>query len=887
MLGIIAQYRLVAADSEHLTAEERKVVAVALHNFLSLKEGRDGQAQEERLIPPMLAFSKLRKAFKIPSGFRGNQDALRRSSVVSVERVSLDPEPNPQLGLRFCIWVALKFEDLHTEESCDLVSEILYTNNWFSLYWEALELLKKSGVLITSESIRALIRSYSLMGLTEKAVETFGRMHELDCKPDIHTYNTILKAVLRKELFLLAFAVYSMVLKSNCCPDEYTYNMLIDGFCKSGDIEGALETLTDMDQSDTLPDIITFTTIMSGLCQMKKVDEANRLFNVMKERGCQPDLISYNVLINGFCKQGRLDEAVSFLQLIERDGYDLQLNGYSSLIDGLFRARRYNEAHLLYTRMLKEGIMPDVVLYTIMIRGFSKEGRVGEAVKMLDEMTQSGLIPDAYCYNAVIRGFCDIGLLDRARSLHLEISENDGFHNTCTHTIIICDMCKRGMVREAQEIFNQMENLGCFPSVVTFNALINGLCKAGKLQEANLLFYKMEIGRSPSLFFRLSQGSDRVFDGVSLQKKMEQMCEAGQILNAYKFLTQLADSGVVPDIMTYNILINGFCKSGNISGAFKLFKDLQLKGLSPDSVTYGTLIDGLYRVDREEDAFKIHEHMLKNGCKPSFSVYRVLMTWLCRKRKISMAFSLYMEYLKNVAGRDSDSINALNEHFVRGEVEQTIRGLLKLDFRFREFDVAPYTILLIGFCLANKLDEALIIFSVLDEFNININPTSCVHLISGLCVEGKLDNAVDIFLYSLDKGFMLRQKICKQLLKHLLDSQDKKDYAIDLVGRMNSVGYPLKKYHSCMAVSSSTLLPLLPPVFGNLMAPLLIGCDVRNMTAETLEILSNKEIAATHLESTEGKFKLLEKMVAVRFIVVMLHISNGVYLHLHLGFRLL
>jgi len=29
-------------------------------------------------------------------------------------------------------------------------------------------------------------------------------------------------------------------------------------------------------------------------------------------------------------------------------------------------------------------------------------------------------------------------------------------------------------------------------------------------------------------------------------------------------------------------------------------------------------------------------------------------------------------------------------------------------------------------------------------------------------------------------------------------------------------------------------------------APLLIGCDVRNMTAETLEILSNKEIIAVN-----------------------------------------
>lgn len=31
-----------------------------------------------------------------------------------------------------------------------------------------------------------------------------------------------------------------------------------------------------------------------------------------------------------------------------------------------------------------------------------------------------------------------------------------------------------------------------------------------------------------------------------------------------------------------------------------------------------------------------------------------------------------------------------------------------------------------------------------------------------------------------------------------------------------------------------------------LQAPLLIGCDVRNMTAETFEILSNKEVIAVN-----------------------------------------
>ncbi|KAK7280133.1 hypothetical protein RJT34_25195 [Clitoria ternatea] len=243
--------------------------------------------------PPMLSLSKFRKALEIPYGFR-------RLFIPSEEPVF----PNPQLDLRFCIWVALKFESLTTRGHCNLVSEVLCTNKRFSHYWEALELLKKAGVLITSDSVRPLIRAYWQMGLADKAIESFGRMSELGCRPDAHAFNTILNVALRKDLFFLALGVYNLMLKSNCSPDEYTYNVLIDGFCKTDNVKGALEMFDEMDQRNILPSLLTFTIIISGLCHGKKVDDAWRLFNVMRERGCQPDLISYNVLIDGFASWG-------------------------------------------------------------------------------------------------------------------------------------------------------------------------------------------------------------------------------------------------------------------------------------------------------------------------------------------------------------------------------------------------------------------------------------------------------------------------------------------------------------------------------------------------------------------------------------------------------
>jgi pentatricopeptide repeat protein len=132
----------------------------------------------------MLTFSKFKKAFSpIPSSFCG----FRRTANNSLRSFSVDSD---QQGLHFCIWVALKF-DTFTSKPYKSVSGILARNNWHSIYWEALELLNKKGILLTSDSVRALVRSYSNLGQTNKAIEAFGRMREFGVIPDGHMYNTI------------------------------------------------------------------------------------------------------------------------------------------------------------------------------------------------------------------------------------------------------------------------------------------------------------------------------------------------------------------------------------------------------------------------------------------------------------------------------------------------------------------------------------------------------------------------------------------------------------------------------------------------------------------------------------------------------------------------
>ncbi|XP_047957764.1 pentatricopeptide repeat-containing protein At1g79540-like [Salvia hispanica] len=722
--------------------------------------------------------------------------SLNRQVVISVLQSQARLNKEPLISFRFFIW-ASDTAHLRSSFSNKLMFDMLLSSgnvNSLDSCWGLLDELRNEKMSVSADAFAVLILVYWRLKNAEKAVDAFGKMKDYDCKPNLFACNVILHVLVKENAILLALAVYNMMIKLNIDMGCDTFNVLIDGLCKNGMTEAALNLFEEMTDRGILPNRITYTVVISGLCKTKRTSDAYNLFNEMVSSGCEPDSATCNTLIDGFCKQGLIDEACVLLKSFHDDKYDVGIKGFSCLIDGLVKANRFSEAEVLFQKVIQVGLDPDIVLYTIMMRGLSDAGRMNDAVSMLRDMLRRGIVPDTQCYNVLIKGFCDLGLLDDAESLKLEISRNNQIPNMYTFTILIRAFCRNGLLVEAQQIFNSMEKLGCSPSVVTFNALIDGLCKAGKLEEAQLMLYKMEVGRSPSLFLRLSQGADRILDTASLQKKVEDMMESGSVLNAYKLLKKLAASGVVPNVETYNTLIYGMCSAGHINIALKLLEELQLKGLSPDSVTYATLIYALLKVDRDGDAYKLFEQMNANGCKPSSSVYKTFMSWSSRKKQMSVTISFWLKYLKSRAGVKAEVLQSVKECFEKDEFEQAVRSLLEMDIKLADFDSTLYDIWLTGLCLAKQVEEAQKAFDALEEFNVPVSPPSCVLVIRALCFKRELNKAVDVFLYTLQKGYRLRPQLCNSLVVSLLKSKDKVIVALELLDRMKSAGYDLNSH---------------------------------------------------------------------------------------------
>lgn len=727
---------------------------------------------------------------------------LNREVVVSVLQSLSQSEKDPRICFRFFIWISKK-ASLRSGASNRLIVDMLLrgeNGNSFDLYWSVLDELRNQKLSVSADAFSALILGYWRLKMAEKAMETFGRMKDYECKPDLVIYNVILNILVKKDVIMLAMAVYSTILKSNFMLGCDTFNVLIDGLCQNEMIEDALILFDEMTSRGILPDIITYTAVISGLCKSKKMHDAHGLFDLMVHSQIIPNSAACTTLIDGYCKNGQIDEAFMLVKSFQADGYNVGIQGFSCLIDALMKAKRISEAEELFQKVLDVGLVPDLVLYTIMLHGLGEAGRMQDAMLLFRGMTGKGIVPDTQCYNVLIKGFCDSRQLDEALSLKLEISRQDLSPNTHTYTILICGFCRHGLLREAQQIFDEMEKTGCNPSAVTFNALIDGLCKAGELEKAQLLLYRMEIGKHPSLFLLLSRG----VDSANIQKTVESLVESGSLVKAYKLLMQLANSGAVPDVRTYNILINGMCRAGQVNVALKLFEQLQIKGLFPDSVTYGTLIDGFERAGRDGVAHKIFEQMNENECKPSSSVYKTLMVWCCRKRKTSDAFGVWLKYLKSRDGFQDAALELIQEFFKKSDFESALRTLVDIDIKLVDFDSAFYSIWLSGLCQVNRVQEALKTLHILEEFNVSASAPACVTLIRALCIEEELNKAVDVFLYTLQKGYRFRRALCNTVVEALLKSKNEVILALELLDRMKSVGYDLD---TLLYPSTKSLLP--------------------------------------------------------------------------------
>ncbi|KAK1554449.1 hypothetical protein Q3G72_012349 [Acer saccharum] len=102
--------------------------------------------------------------------------------------------------------------------------------------------------------------------------------------------------------------------------------------------------------------------------------------------------------------------------------------------------------------------------------------------------------------------------------------------------------------------------------------------------------------------------------------------------------------GFIPDIVTYNCLIDGCCKTYRNERALELFDDMGKKGCVPNRVTYNSFIRYYSAVNEIDKAVEMMRRMQKmNHGVPTSSLYTPIIHALCEAGRVLEAKNFLIE----------------------------------------------------------------------------------------------------------------------------------------------------------------------------------------------------------------------------------------------------
>ncbi|ERN14931.1 hypothetical protein AMTRI_Chr02g213570 [Amborella trichopoda] len=186
---------------------------------------------------------------------------------------------------------------------------------------------------------------------------------------------------------------------------------------------------------------------------------------------------------------------------------------------------------------------------------------------------------------------------------------------------------KAGMFDQALNTFKEIPEFNCKWTVKSFNALLSACVNSKNCELVSVLFQELSTALS-----------------------------------------------IVPDVLSYNILMFSLGKIGSLDSAFSMLEEMRQKGVDPSIVTFNTLLNAFYGEGKCEDAEKIWEIMEKRGCKPETTTYNAKIRWLVAEGRTMEANDLLGELGSKGLKPDAFSFNCVMKGFYNhGDLEEVKR----------------------------------------------------------------------------------------------------------------------------------------------------------------------------------------------------------------------
>ncbi|CAI9772137.1 unnamed protein product [Fraxinus pennsylvanica] len=561
---------------------------------------------------------------------------------------------------------------------------------------------------LTDKFFNSLIRSYGSAGLFMESIKVFKTMKSMGISPSTFTFNNLFFILLKRGRTGMVFEFYDEMLRTfGAKPDLYTFNILIRGFCMNS-----------------------------------RMDDAFRFFKEMELFNCKPDLITYNTIVEGLCRAGKVTTAHNVVK-------GMCLKG--------------------------ENLKPNVVTYTTLVRGYCKNQEIDIMLDVLREMVDSEIKPNEITYNTIINGLCEAQMFDKIKDL-LEGWLGGFVPDTCTFNMVMNAHCKVGDLSEAFKVFEKMKELKVQQDSASYSVLIRGLCQ------------KLDFGRAAELLDELLAKEILLCDDgctplvAAYNPIFEYLCRNGKTKKAEQVLRQLMRRGI-QDPSAYRTLILGHCKEGTSVAGHKLLVLMLRRNLVPDLETYNSLIEALLINGEPNLAHDTLKKMLVSSYLPRSSTFHRILTELVKQGSALESASLVMLMLEKEIRQNidlsTDTVKLLFKCGLRDKAFEVSRSLYESGYVLSMEELISFL------CDGGKLMEAHELLGFSLKNNHNIDEAIYSQVLTSLCKAQRASEAFDLYYKMLEKG--IQQPLgCKEDLRSTLEAEGKLKEAEFVTKRMPS-----------------------------------------------------------------------------------------------------
>ncbi|KAL6548425.1 hypothetical protein OROGR_008846 [Orobanche gracilis] len=358
---------------------------------------------------------------------------------------------------------------------------------------------------------------------------------------------------------------------------------------------------------------------------------------------------------------------------------------------------------------------------------------------------KSGLNSNIFVQNSLISMYSKTGMLSCAKSI---------FYSSRNLDFVSCNIMLAGYVKhdhldDAYEVFVKMPLRNC----VTYTTMIMGLARNEYYGDAIGLFQEMRLsGVVPGEVTMASiiqaysrvdsdRRSAKFLHGLVLKLGLDGLvvvstnlvllyCASSHLDDARILFDKMAERNVV----SWNVMLNGYVKAGLVDLARELFEGIPEK----DVVSWGTMVDGYIQIRRLREALSLYREMRHSGLAPNEVMVVDIISSCGQTTKLIEGQQFHVLAVK-MGFNCYDFMQATLVHFygVCGEIK-----LAFLQFEEGNKDhVACWNAIIAGLMRNGMVDDASRLFRVMPKQDV----FSWSSMISGYSQNGHLNSAVEFF----------------------------------------------------------------------------------------------------------------------------------------------